>query len=344
MLRQLCILALAFSAGTVHAACGTPAQLDPLIAVSEQARTVLLRRDFKAIDRMAAEFQRRHALLADGQPANKAMYNGLKSPVTCDGTAEESKWIAQGEALAKWRAASPASHAARLASAYFELASAWHARGTGAGGTLTEQQVTGMREHAEQARQMLYAMPLAVRADEQWYVIALELALAQGLDPEHFERLFDEAVKRFPNSYDIYYAKSQYLSPKWYGSQAEQRAFIEASASRKSLIAPYLYARLVWFEGDWLPFTSGLADWPRMKASVGALVTKYPNVLWANRYANLACVASDVPVLKAQLEKLGGDLNALAWRGGAATVQYCQATAEGKQCFTRQSTGKTFCE
>jgi hypothetical protein len=81
-----------------------------------------------------------------------------------------------------------------------------------------------------------------------------------------------------------------------------------------------------------------------MHASVGALVEKYPNVLWANRYANLACIANDVPVLKARLAQLGGDLNAQAWRGGAETVKYCQATTEGKQCFTIRDTGEMFCE
>ena len=252
MLRQLCILALSISGGLAHA-CPTAHQLLPSHAVSEQARAVLLKRDFKALDEMAAGFQKRHTLQADGQPAAEAMYDGLKSPVYCGETADDEKWNAQAEALAQWRAASPASPAARLAAADFELASAWRARGSGPGSTLTEQQVDGMRQHAEQARRMLYEMPKAAKADERWYVIALAVALVQGQDAAQYNRLFDEAVKRFPNSYGIHYAKLEYLSPNWHGSLEQQRAFIAESANRKSLIAPYLYARLVWFAGELAP-------------------------------------------------------------------------------------------
>src|SRR5262249_37820526 len=88
--------------------------------------------------------------------------------------------------------------------------------------------------------------------DGALYTIWMEVGVGQGYSHDRETELFKAALQCNPSDLEPYQIMTNYLLPRWYGSQAALKAFAEASpASGRAAIT----GTLVGFEKDAL-------DWP----------------------------------------------------------------------------------
>ena len=114
---------------------------------------------------------------------------------------------------------------ALLAKGRAYLTYAWMARGSGYADTVSEN---GWQLLTERLQIAADALERAWAANPQDPSICLEMMhveLGQGKNRNRLETWFNRGMKLNPSSYNIWYAKLEYLRPRWYGSIPEMVTF-----------------------------------------------------------------------------------------------------------------------
>jgi hypothetical protein len=107
---------------------------------------------------------------------------------------------------------------AQLAKGRAYLTYAWKARGTGYANTVSDESWKLLAERLDVAAN---ALEKAWKLDSHNADICLEMMrveLGQGKGRERLDTWFQRGLKLNPASYNIWYAKLEYLRPRWYGS------------------------------------------------------------------------------------------------------------------------------
>jgi tetratricopeptide (TPR) repeat protein len=121
----------------------------------------------------------------------------------------------------RWKGSSPAL----LTKGRAYLSYAWQARGTGYANTVTESGWKMMAERLSVAAEALESAWRLSPTDERICLEMMRVELGQGKGYEQLERWFQRGMKLNPASYDLCYAKLEYLRPRWYGSMQEMIDF-----------------------------------------------------------------------------------------------------------------------
>jgi len=114
---------------------------------------------------------------------------------------------------------------ANLVKGQVHASHAWQARGNGTAKTVSE---SNWRLFAERLRIAEEALEAAWKLDSGDPRICLEMMrveLGQGKGLARLETWFQRGIRLDPASYDLFYAKIEYLRPRWYGSTREMIDF-----------------------------------------------------------------------------------------------------------------------
>lgn len=296
--------------GSVEATDGPGA----LAAVGWKAQGAYGAGQFAKLDALLETLSQPDQLADDGMPRLQGVYDGL-----WDFLSTWKDWQAELDKIAQWRKEFPDSYGPDLVEAIIWRAWAWHTRGDGYAATVTPEgwklftaKISRANEVLEHSQQRASRSPL-------WYLLRLGIARDAGCDHKQYRALFEEATQRFPWYVPLYLWAANYLSPKWGGSYEA----VDALARRTTTIplgADYsLYAR-VWLHVtrdeplEFELFENSPATWPRMKAGLDGLMSRYPKSDWnLNTYAYLACVANDGPTYGLLRARIGQKLIPSAW-------------------------------
>ncbi len=305
----------------------------PLEKAAQEYHQKLLERQFDDLDRAAGELRKNNATTSDGQPRLAAIYGGAAGCLSsgCSNRLSEALWQNQHQLLLEWRKKSPQSVTAEIALASFFVERGWAIRGKGYANTVKTEAWRDFQESIATARKHLEGATPAAKNDPGWYGAMLRVGLAQGWEPDQFEPIYREGIQKHPLYLPLYFNASSYFAPRWYGSAAALRAFVEESvAATRSRLGETLYARLNW--SVWTPemFRNGQADWPRMKAGFERVVADYPDPWNVNNFAKFACVAGDAPTVFELAKKIGDKPIEAAW-GSPEYYSQCVAYAQRDQ-------------
>jgi hypothetical protein len=271
---------------------GTQAQIKKIEA---DAYGFLMKDDFASLNAMAGAFNNSKERLPDGRWKLTFVFSNLTSGI---GKHDEAAWKARLELIDKWISKSPNDSTPYIAKADALTRYAWDARGGGYADTVEESDWVVFKKRIADARTVLESAPQISKNSPLWYDAMQTVALAQAWTMEQYGQLFQEAVKREPTYYFLYFNAATYFLPRWHGDAKEIARFVEyAVESSKAKEGQTLYARiywsLLWALGD-NTFSPGNAQWPRMRQGFRDIVKSYPDNWNINAFAYYACMANDL--------------------------------------------------
>ena len=284
---------------------------------------------YSQLEKLAREYLVKNATISDGQPAYAALHGGVSGCLSngCNDYLSEEQWKEKLDHLQKWSKEYPESTTAKVALASYYMEFAWHARGQGYANTVTDNGWKLFNKYTEQASIELKSISQEGKADPRWYDSMLMIGLAKKWSKKRLDAIYEEGITRFPLYLPLYFNKSTYLAPRWYGSNQELRSYIEESVARtRKDLGETLYARLNWSLWTMDMFTNGQANWGRMRKGFERIVKDYPDEWNVNNFAKFACIAQDWNTL----HELGKDIKTpvlAAWAGSKKNFDRCLAFA-----------------
>jgi len=218
----------------------------------------------------------------------------------------------------RWEKKYPGSITAQIVHARMLVNYAWEARGAGWADTVTDEGWGVFFERLNEARAMLDKNPKA-KSCPGYYSTMMTVALGQSWPRDDFDRLFAEAVSLAPDDEVLYFRKSYFLQPKWYGQPGEWLKFAaEAAASTSSQLGMELYTRIVWSTigtGNIRALQQNGVDWPKMRQGFEDMARRYPGSLWnKNAYCYYAYAAHDRDTVRRLMVELQGQYEPAIWR------------------------------
>jgi hypothetical protein len=200
--------------------------------------------------------------------------------------------------IQEWLQQYPKSTSAHLAYAQMLVARAWAARGQGYASTVTPENRALFIEYMKKARQYLQDNEAFRNGDPRWDLIVLEIARAQNLPREDYQKLSQAALDRNPDFNQLYFSGVENSLPKWGGSAKEVEKFANDAVVRtRRKDGHALYARVYWHVannqyGEEL-FTQSAVRWDEMKRGIDDVLKKYPDTWNTYHFAMFACFAKD---------------------------------------------------
>ncbi|HEY1396813.1 hypothetical protein [Roseateles sp.] len=127
-------------------------------------------------------------------------------------------------------------------------AAAWSLRVNAGEGNLPPQVLTAFLQRLRQARDVLDQHRSALAALPDWHVLRMAVSFDLGEPDAKRQRLFEDAVARFPRYHAIYAERLRQLSPAWGGNEDAMLDLLDQVARAKDPAAADegMYARLVW--------------------------------------------------------------------------------------------------
>lgn len=223
----------------------------------------------------------------------------------------DAYWDGLEEKALRWVSFYPQSPSGYIAYANILRSRAWMYRGGGWARDVKEENWKPFYECLAKARRYLKKHYHVSSKDPRWYETMIVIAMGEGWEKEAFESCFNEAVEKFPYYYQIYFAATDYLLPKWHGSKEDVEKFaIRAVDLTKSKEKSSMYARIYWYSsqsnyGKKL-FTDSSVIWSRMSKSIDDVLLIYPDQWNINNFAYFACLARDKEKAKSLIKKIEG--------------------------------------
>lgn len=296
--------------------------------------TAFINGDFAAIDARYARAVATRERLAGGSFVAAAIVRSLDlDPDTSSGPkGQDWHWKPIEDKLRSWTAANPKSVLAAIALSRAHVAHGWAYRGGGPSSSVSREDRARLQEYLGLAQKALLERAEAGKADPNWHWQMLRLARLQGWPDDKYFAFADAALSAFPYYYDIYFSVADKLVPQWGGSLEQLAAFAEHAAERtKATDGRALYGRIYWNAYEMLgaePLKQGELDWPKIRAALDDVATRYPDPLNLNFFARAACDAGDKATAARVLGLLGDKIEPDAWENRGHYMR-CKNMAAG---------------
>ena len=321
---SIAAVALGVGVAAVHAAETTQARIADIRALVQPA---FVEKRYGAIDALAAGMTRDRTRLADGRWELPFVTTAFAWDLKPHDDAAWEKRIAQVD---DWIARAPKDPTPWLVKGQMLIFYASDARGGGWSNTVSEPAWQKYHARLAAARHVLESSAAVSRASPEWFAEMQYIALGEGWAQPAYTALFDEAVRREPTYYFYYFNAGEYFLPRWHGSDAELRRFVDDAVRRtQASEGQTLYAR-VWWSLLWAvhdkTFAPGRAEWPRMRQGFEDILRVYPDNWNANAFAFYACMAGDWPTYASASRRMSSPELAL-WATAGLSPTLCSERA-----------------
>lgn len=322
----LCLLPMAL----VPAGAG---ELEDREAIRNQALGLFLSEQFGEIDRLAEQYRVEQSRTASGVWKLTSFYGGM-GDVTRGLQGHYGKSLIEDveRRFQRWTAEYPDSIVAQIGYGRLLLHRAWLIRGHGWASQVAPDAWAPFRANLARARQHLMDHKRTASVDPEWYVIMLNVAVAEGWPQPAFQALLDEAVEAHPYYYEIYFQALEYFLPRWHGDIALVEEFanyaVEKTQDEEGM---GMYARIYWFAsqvqfGDRL-YADTQMVWRKMAAGIDDVLARYPDQWNINNFAHFTCLAGDRKRALALLVRIEDAPIVDAWGGDFTNYGRCQEWA-----------------
>jgi hypothetical protein len=267
---------------------------------------------FDELEKIAASVRREK--FGNGSWKIVRYYDSLE----CRPSEHESMWQLHDRIHRDWIAKKPDSITARLAYADFFVSYAWHARGHGFSGSVTDEGWKLFHERLASAQKVLDEARLLKEKDPYFGLIALCVALGEGPSKAQYDVLVNEAHAAEPKFWGYFTSRAYSLMPRWHGEPGDWEAFAMKAANLPDGLGAELYARIVLnlldYYGD--IFVESEASWPKTREGLNLMMERYPDSLEiANEAAMLAVMARDRDMARQIFTRINGACVVSVWHG-----------------------------
>lgn len=264
-------------------------------AIIDSVNSAIGTRDFAALDAMDERFRTSRARTPAGFWNLAIYHHQLRYRLSQNLNAATGCVSGGAQFVAQWHAASPHSPAAAIAEAALLMTEAWCTRGGGYASEVEEGAWPKFHAKMEAAANVLTEHREQASRDPQFYVMALELIRAQGMDRDEFAAVMAEATAREPAYVDIYTTAATNLLPPWGGSYIEidalaQLAIKKSEETEGTGIYAQIFRTLAECGCDVIAYA---ARWATLKQSMREVYERYPVRNNAEYFADLSCRMGD---------------------------------------------------
>lgn len=302
----------------------------PFVREANKYLNMLFDRKYAELEELARDYLTNKKTISDGQPALAALYAGVSGCVSsgCMNHLSEMGWKKRLERIEEWVELYPESITAKVARASYYMEYAWSVRGSGYARTVTDERWRIFYDNIQISSDMLMEIEEDGKRDPGWYDAMLLVGLSQSWTRERMDAVYEEGITSFPFYLPLYFGKSAYHSPRWYGSASELRTYVEEAVDvTREEMGETLYARLNWSLRTNDMFNNGQAEWSRMKAGFERMTKDYPDPWNINNYAKFACLAQDWVAVTVLAERIGETPLLGAWSGSKVNYDRCVSYA-----------------
>lgn len=333
-------LALILLFPVLHVRATEPAsQPEPgaYIALQQESSQLFLDRNYAALDARMAHYIKHGTRTSSGRWASGLFAdNVLHGRGTPEAPHPHSLawWKALEKQVQAWVDASPDSPLAHLTMARVMMNHAGHIRGSGYASTVPASAWKPFREEMARAKRYLLKEAKIASRYPEYYELRIELEMALNGERKAVDAIYDEATRRFPDYYPVYFAMVQYLLPKWHGDIDQVEAFARDAVERtRKTEGQAMYARIYWAfaqmqlrnRRDTL-FEESNAHWKQMRAGFDDMIKRYPDQWNIQNYAHFACLAKDHATFRKLSPRIKSPVPA-TWEP-PNTLQACRAAAK----------------
>jgi len=197
--------------------------------------------------------------------------------------------------IEEWRTAYPGSIYVPFAKARQAYAAAWGSRGAQWASEVPKEAWELFALRLQESEKILLSAPPALKESTLWHHMLLSVAVESDRLESRPEKVFAEAVKRWPDYYPFYEVVLSRMTPRWHGNWEQVDQFIDYwTRQQAAREGTSLYARLYvsLFARGSSP-QEVKADTRRMIESFADLTARYPDPGWKNVRASYACLSRD---------------------------------------------------
>lgn len=231
----------------------------------------------------------------------------------------------------RWLAKQPNSAAAQIVKGLWISDKAWGYRGGGWASTVEKEDWKDFFATLEQAKQYMFEVKDNAHQDPHWYVVMANILKSLEVDMEEFNTVTGEGLKLFPSYYQLHFAITNYLSPKWHGNSAYVEAFANEAVNNSFKEEGFgMYSRIYWYSSqtqyDERLFMQSDINWDVMKAGMFDVLNRYPDEWNLQTFAFFSCLAGDRDTTAKLMNLMGSKPMIKAWKE-AEYFNKCRAFA-----------------
>jgi len=272
------------------------------------------REDFAALDAFERDYRGEHGTTPSGFPKLDILHATIAEKVGQEMSAGSCvskstnflerwkhevdllrRWERVTNFLQRWEHVSSNSPAQIIARARLLQMRAWCFRGDTYASKVPREAWQAYSENIAAALEVLEKGHLAASVDPEYYVLMLDLYLAQGRPRAQFDRLMDKASDRFPYYYKIYFTAYRANQPRWGGSLEvidEGARYAVTKTTKRDGTSVYFrifyHTAICNCEGD-----LEAMDWPTMKTAMADIASRYA-VDWTYwQLIRMSCLQGD---------------------------------------------------
>jgi len=283
--------------------------------------------DYKSLDALIDYLRSNKIRTSSGLWLQSFYYAGFENMI---GRArDEAVYDQNDEEFSRWIEGNKSSDAAHLALSMSMISRAWLYRGDGYAGTVSEDAGDKFQAQISKTKKFLLEHKSISERDPEWYSqLFIVLRAANTTDEASYRKYFDEATKRYPDYYPIYFNASVFYLPKWHGDADSFEQFAKYAGKNLSAEnANAVYARIYWANvctrcGD-KDVANWREHWPDLRAGFDQVIKDYPDQWNINSYARIACSAYDQDKTLEVMKKISGSPIPNAWDEEQYSYEYC---------------------
>ncbi len=302
-------------------------------SLQKKVPAMLAKHQYAALDSLADTLRASKAKYPNGHDALYTFYNQIELPRT----APDQDWTNRLNDLNQWQTQYPDSKVAPAALVAYWVSFAWKARGSGYSNTVKEQGWKNFADRLANGHAVLDKARAKKDACPFLYVQGQVVALGESWKRPEYDKLFEEAIKRFPDSNEFYFQKVYNLQPRWDGGETEWPDFAAKAADKiGGANGDKLYARIAWYISNLGFYDNMFTEFPNLKWSridqgMQALLKEYPNSANVqNEYLKLAIQAGKTALSKQLLAKIGKNVDVAIWKRKADFLKVRATILQGK--------------
>src|ERR1035437_727904 len=311
-----------------------PPETKEIYAIKRQADALIASKDFDKLDTVAEDFRTSQACYAHGVWKLSYFYEGLNFPA---GGSTDSEWTNHFAILRNWVETKPDSITARVAFANGLIEYAWQARSHDFADKVTDEGWKLFFQRLNQAVTVLNGAKNLKEKCPYWWAAMLRAELGLQTERSKYNATFNTAIQTWPNYTPFYFLRSNFLLPRWYGSDGELQKDLEQSANKIGGEAgDMIYAQVIWNLNGMVSsknlFEEYNFSWERANKGLEAIKKSYPNSLAVkNESAHLAAIANDLKTAKKYFDQTGGQIDISCWASTNQFVDCAQFVYESVQ-------------
>jgi len=300
---------------------------DQVRQIEQCAYHFLETEDYASLESAITYLRKNNIRAPSGYWLQTNFYVGLEK--FADKAVDDASYDEMEAYIKRWIEKSGGSNTARLELSHIMLSRAAFYRGDGYANTISEQSFEKHYQQVSRAKKYLLENESIGKTDPEWFYQMLGiLNVERNTDETQHKKLFEQAIKLYPDYYPIYFTASEFHLAKWHGDNDSFEKFArQATAGLEPGHAKAIYARIYRNKicgrcGD-KDVRNWRDHWEDINAGMEQVIKEFPDQWNFNTYAHMACSAYDQDKTLELMQRIKDAPIDSVWNDRQFSYEYC---------------------